>query len=68
MTVLHWAALYGDVELVKLLVSKGAEACICICIVSTLLVSYVAKREYSKATKSNEKECSKADAPKKLKY
>jgi ankyrin repeat protein len=26
MSVLHWAGLYGDVELVKLLVSKGAEA------------------------------------------
>jgi ankyrin repeat protein len=26
MSVLHWASLYGDVELVKLLLSKGAEA------------------------------------------
>ena len=48
--------------------SSGSIISICICIVSTLLVSYVAKREYSKATKSTEKERSKADATKKLKH
>lgn len=47
--------------------STGSIISICICVASTLLVSYLAKREYYKATASTEKECPKADAPKKRK-